>query len=351
MGAKRGNQRLRLNLQLIEQERRQSRRDDTGRPLSNETEQFTAAQSGADDDRPGAIAAFPYDRMTVEKFRAAFPRARWRDDLGAWFVPGTSAERRLNAWSSREWPGVLAYADERGRDAFTFDPIASPYLEVADDLGVRTPYSRDAVSELRQVPWARWDPTSKVWRIPFRSFEELRRRWPGIEEAARRAEPEERRKRAESRKASPEHVDRLAEAAERRRNRYPVPETALPPLGKVLMTHVGPAVFEAVTGEVVDAMLAARFYPGVTAGAGTLIWAARRRPTHDELVRIWPARSAPGDADLARGWWQPTIEVLRDERRKAASLERAQAARRSKGAAPPESLQDTVSPVGNPGTN
>ncbi|MHC2017735.1 hypothetical protein [Methylobacterium sp. CM6247] len=301
-----------------------------GRLVTGETEQFNATQREADGGRPGATAAFPYDRMTVERFRVAFPRARWRDDLDAWFVPGTSAERRLNSWSSREWSGVLAHADERGRDAFTFEPLTSPYLEVADELVVRTPYSRDVVSELRQVPWARWDPASKAWRVPFRSLEELRRRWPGVEEAARRAEPEERRKRAEGRKASPEHADRLAEAAERRRNRYPVPEDALPPLGQVLMTQAGCVILEAVTGEVVENSVATRFYQGVSAGAGALIWATRRRPTHQELVRTWPAREGPGQAELARGWWQPTIEILREQRRKVASLERAHATRRSK---------------------
>lgn len=297
--------------------------------MSGETGQFSATQQGAEDGPPGATAAFPYDRMTVDRFRAAFPRARWRDDLGAWFVPGATAARRLNAWSSREWTGVLAHSDERGRDAFVFEPLASPYLEVADDLVVRTPYSRAVVAELRMVPWARWDPALKAWRVPFRSLEELRVRWPSIEEAARQAEPEERRKREASRRASPEHADRLAEAAERRRNRYPVPEDALPPLGRVLMTHVGCAVFEAVTGEVVELALAARFYPEVVAGTGTLVWASRRRPTHDELIRAWPAREESGSAETARGWWQPTIEVLREERRKAASLERARATRRA----------------------
>jgi hypothetical protein len=266
--------------------------------------------------------------MTVERFRAAFPRARWRDDLRAWFVPGTTAERRLRAWSSREWSGVLAYADERGRDAFTFEPITSPYLEVADDLVVRTPYSRAVITELRMVPWARWDPPSKAWHVPFRSFEQLRRRWPDIEGAARRAEPEERRKREERRRASPEHGDRRAEAVERRRNRYPVPEDALPPLERVLMTHAGCVVFEAITGELAEPMIAARFYPAVTVGPAALIWATRRRPTHDELVRAWPARRMRDPAELARGWWQPTIEVLREERRRVASLERAQATRR-----------------------
>ncbi|KAA0122349.1 hypothetical protein CIW48_18990 [Methylobacterium sp. P1-11] len=295
--------------------------------MAGETVQFSATQQEAGDGVPGARAAFPYDRMTVERFRAAFPRARWRDDLGAWFVPGATAERRLNAWSSREWPGVLAHADERGRDAFAFEPLASPYLEAAQDLVVRTPYSRAVVAELRMVPWARWDPASKAWRVPFRSLEELRRRWPAIEDAARQAEPEERRKREASRRASPEHADRLAEAAERRRNRYPVPEDALPPLGRVLQTYVGCLVFEAVTGEVVEPSVAARFYPGVAAGAGALVWAARRRPTHDELVQAWPAREEAGPDETARGWWQPTIEALREERRRAASLERARSTR------------------------
>jgi len=299
--------------------------------VTAEAPEFRVAHPEAGDGAPGATAAFPYDRMTVERFRAAFPQARWRDDLGAWFVPGTRAERRLTAWMGREWSGVLAYADERGRDAFAFEPIESPYLEVGDGFVVRTPYSRAVIAELRAVPWARWDPADKAWRAPFRSFEELRRRWPAIEEAARGAEPEARRKREESRKASPEHGDRKAEAAERRRHRYPVPEDATPPVDQVLMTHAGAVVFDAVTGEVVAPALASRFYPGVLPGPATLIWAVWRRPDHAELVAAWPARTPPAPSDLARGWWQPPIEVLREERRRAASLERARATRRSKG--------------------
>ena len=297
--------------------------------MTDEAVEFSAAQRDADDGAPGATAAFPYDRMTVERFREAFPRARWRDDLNAWFVPGARAERRLNAWMGREWSGVLAHADQRGRDAFAFEPIASPYLEVADGLVVRTPYSRTAIAELRAVPWVRWDPASKAWRVPFRSFEELRRRWPAVEGAARQAEPEARRKREEGRKASPEHGGRRAEAAERRRHRYPVPEDA-PPLGRVLTTHAGCAVFEAVTGEFAEPAVAARFYPGVAAGPAALVWAARRRPSLAEMVRTWPARTPPGPSDLARGWWRPAIEALRGERRRSASLERARATRRSR---------------------
>ncbi len=298
--------------------------------MSDDAAEFSATQRDAGGGAPGATAAFPYDRMTVERFREAFPRARWRDDLGAWFVPGTTAQGRLARWASREWTGVLAHADQRGRDAFTFEPIDSPYLEAADDLAVRTPYSRDVVAALRAVPWARWDPASKAWRVPFRSFEELRRHWPAIEDAARQAEPEARRRRQEGRKASPEQGDRRAEAAERRRHRYPVPEDALPPPDRVLMTHAGPVVFEALAGELAEPPVAARFYPGVAAGPAALVWAGWRRPSHAELVQAWPARTPPGPAELARGWWRPTIEALREERRRAASLERAQATRRSR---------------------
>jgi hypothetical protein len=298
--------------------------------VADGTEEFSVVQRDADDGAPGATAAFPYDRMTVERFRETFPQARWRDDLSAWFVPGTRAERRLTTWMSREWSGVLAYADQRGRDAFAFEPITSAYLEIADGFVVRTPYSRTVIAEMREVPWARWDPTSKAWRVPFRSVEELRKRWPAIEAAARLAEPQERRKRQESRKASPEHKIRQAEAAERRRNRYPVPEDALPPLDRVLMTHTGCVVFEAVTGELVEPILAARFYPGVAAEPAALVWASWRRPSHVKLVGAWPARSPPAASDLARGWWQPTVEVLREERRKAASLERARATRQAR---------------------
>lgn len=49
-------------------------------------------------------------------------------------------------------------------------------------------------------------------------------------------------------------------------------------------------MFEAITGEVVEPTVAARFYPGVVAVIGTLVWATRRSPTHKEQVRAWPAQ-------------------------------------------------------------
>ncbi len=72
------------------------------------------------------------------------------------------------------------------------------------------------------------------------------------------------------------------------------------------------------------------FYPEASTAGATRVWATWRKPTHDELVKAWPARSPADTGDLARGWWQPTIEELRSERRKAASIERALATRRAK---------------------
>jgi hypothetical protein len=50
--------------------------------VTDDAEEFSATQL-AGDGAPGATAAFPYDRMSVEHFGEAFPRARWRDDLRA----------------------------------------------------------------------------------------------------------------------------------------------------------------------------------------------------------------------------------------------------------------------------
>jgi len=279
----------------------------------------------------GATAAFPYDRMTVERFRSAFPGARWRDDLRAWFVPGTTAERRLNRWLGREMAGVLAYADDRGRDAFAFQPIESRYLEVADDFRIRTPFSKTIVEELRAVPWAWWDGDLRVWRVPFRSWDDLQKRWPEIEAAAQRNEPGERKKRQEARKGTPGQREDAAGAAERRRRRYPVPDEPLPSLERVVMTHQGAVIVTDITGELADSAIVQRFYPDVSSEGVTLVWTTWRKPTHDELVKAWPVHRSADTQERARGWWQPTIEELRIERRKAASRERALETRHAPG--------------------
>ena len=43
-----------------------------------------------------AAVSFAFDRMTVQRFREAFPRARWSDRRKAWIVPGKAARRRID---------------------------------------------------------------------------------------------------------------------------------------------------------------------------------------------------------------------------------------------------------------
>ena len=101
------------------------------------------------------------------------------------------------------------------------------------------------------------------WRVPFRAFDELRNRWPAIEAAAQRNEPEARKSRAEEARASSEFAEKKALANERRRLRYPVPADALPPMGRPLMSHRGAIVIDDITGELVEAAVATAHYPCV----------------------------------------------------------------------------------------
>lgn len=80
--------------------------------------------------------------------------------------------------------------------------------------------------------------------------------------------------------------------------------------------------FTEITGECVEADLAHAY--GFAGGTGNdLVWAMWRKPTLAELVKTWPARALPNASALEHGWWQPTLEELRVERRKARSVERA----------------------------
>jgi hypothetical protein len=282
-----------------------------------------------DDDGSGAIVSFPFDVDLVERFRSAFPRARWSEQLQAWRLPGATAVRRATRWLDQELPAGFGRADERGRDSFSFEPIVSPYLTAADELIICTPYSRTVVAELRAVPWAWWNGEDKAWHVPFRSVDELRKRWPAIETAAKRNEPEARKQRNEAAKAEPGYEEAKLATSERRRHRYPVPAASLPPLDKVLMSHEGPLVILEVTGEVVPGETAQRHYTPSSAQQD-LVWAIWRRPTFDELIRTWPAKRPAIPSDLVRGWWQPTLEELRPARRAARSLERAREARRNR---------------------
>lgn len=277
---------------------------------------------------PGAEARFSFDRMAVERFRQAFPRARWSDLRKSWFVPGKTATRRIDRWLAQEAEMLAIHGDSKGRDAFAFDPISSSYLEVSDDLRVRTPYSKTVLEELRAIPWASWDDELRAWRVPFRSYEELRRRWPRIERAAQHAEPEARKRRRE--------VDRETEAykaaqqrnAERRRHRYPLPAEDLPPLGRPVATEqYGIVVFNEVSGEFVEPFELTASFPIAMRAHVDYVWGRWRSATLPELVRTWPARSPPGADERSRGWWQPTLTELRVARRNARSIERRKQSR------------------------
>ena len=177
----------------------------------------------------GATADLPHDRITVQRFRDSFPRARWSDRLNAWFVPGRTAGKRIGRWLAEMEAEADAFADEKGMDAFAFDPIESRYLDAAPSgLQIRTPYSRTVVTEIREIPLARWDADRRLWAVPYRSLDELRQRWPAIEAAASRNEPDERKARREALKGTEEDDAAKARTSERRRKRYPVPVDDVP---------------------------------------------------------------------------------------------------------------------------
>ncbi|MFK0690974.1 hypothetical protein ACFX5Q_22660 [Mesorhizobium sp. IMUNJ 23033] len=282
-------------------------------------------------DAPGAEARFSFDRMAVERFRQAFTRARWSDERKSWFVPGKTASRRIDRWLAQEAERLAIHGDSKGRDAFAFDPISSPYLEVSDDLRVRTPYSNIVLEELRAVPWASWDDELRAWRVPFRSYEELRRRWARIEKAARHAEPQERKRRREAARESGASKVAQQRNAERRRHRYPLPAEELPPLGRPVATEqYGIVVFNEVSGAFVDPLELTASYPIAMRAHVDYVWGRWRSATLPELVRTWPARSPPGADERSRGWWQPTLAQLRVARRNARSIERRKQSRTHK---------------------
>jgi len=281
-----------------------------------------------DEEKPGAYAVFPYDRDLVRRFRETFPRARWRGAEERWFVPGTTAVSRLDTWMAQELQNLDRHADDKGRDAFAFEPLESPYLTIADDLKVRTPYSRTIVEALRSIPWAHWDPEERIWRVPFRSYEELKARWPDIEEAARRNEPAARQKRREEQKGQVSEESGRVQA-ERRRRRYPVPGDDLPPMGFPVSTHRwGVVVFEDVESDPIQDIAAADLYPHMRSDPSRYVWARWRMPTLQEVYRTRPPRTDEDpEPRTSRGWWWSSREELRERARKLREVERAQRAR------------------------
>lgn len=281
----------------------------------------TDGSSSNDDVPTGASASFPYDRITVERFRKSFPRARWSDELKAWFVPGKTAARRFNRWLEQELAGSNVHADSMGRDAYAFDPIVSKYLLVHQDrLEVQTPYSRSVVNTMRDVPFASWDPDRRAWTVPFRSYEQLHRRWAEIEAAAIRNEPEARKQRAAQRRGSPQDLASRARAIERRRRRYPLDPADLPPFGRPVMTRsFGVVVFDGCDGESVDGEILRSHYSDLP-DHHNYVWGQWRPADLDELIKTWPSRSKTKIDGTV--WWQPTLDDLRAARKMARALER-----------------------------
>jgi len=278
-----------------------------------------------EEDEPGqATVSFAFDRMTVARFREVFPNARWSDALHAWSVPGRTARRRIDRWLASENARRSPYEDERGRDAYQFEPILSPYLQVYDrGFRIRTPFSRTVVDELRQIPFARWNGDDKVWEIPFASYDDLQTRWKDIEAAAKRAEPEERRKRAEARRGTEDEAKAKRRTTERKKRRLPVSSDDLPLIGRPVATAVyGIVVITEITGEIVDPQEVAEHHPDAS---DEHVWSEWRAATLEELVHTWPSREAPGEYEKIRGWWQPTLDELREARRTAKSRERRKA--------------------------
>jgi hypothetical protein len=291
-------------------------------------------QPDQEDEHPAIeTISFAFDRMTVARFRKTFPNARWSDALQAWTVPGSTARRRVDRWLASEADRQGPFEQERGRDAFEFEPILSPYLDVIPTgFRIRTPYSRIAVDELRQIPFARWNGDEKAWEVPYASYDDLQHRWEAIEEGARKAEPEERQKRAEARKGTEEEAKAKRRTSERRKKRLPVPSNDLPPLERPVCTAAyGIVVFTAIIGELVNPEGVVEHHPNAD---DEHVWAGWRAATLEELVHTWPARTEPGEYERLRGWWQPTLEELRGARTTAKSRER----RRSRSETPQDDL-------------
>lgn len=282
---------------------------------------------------PREKVSFAFDRMTVARFRETFPNARWSDTLQAWTVPGKTARKRIDRWLASEADRRAPYEEERGRDAYQFEPILSPYLHVFDrGFRIKTPYSRTVVDELRQIPFARWNGDDKAWEVPYASYDDLQQRWKAIEEAAKRAEPAERRKRAEARKGTEEEAKAKRRISERRKKRLTVPSDDLPPMGRpVATTAFEIVVITEITGELVDPEAVAEHHPDAD---DKHVWAGWRAATLEELVHTWPARAEPGEYERLRGWWQPTLEELRVARSSAKTRERRRTNRDAVGTSP-----------------
>ncbi|MES0217245.1 hypothetical protein NKL07_17970 [Mesorhizobium sp. C280B] len=279
-------------------------------------------------EAPGAEARFSFDRMAVGRFQQAFPRARWSDERRSWFVHGNTAARRIDRWLAKDVALRAPHDDSKGRDAFAFDPISSQYLEIADDLRIRTPYSRTVLEELRAVPWASWDDELRPGE--FRSAHMKSSGADGHTSKRLRSLPNRRKGNCDVRPpgtpnpVGPHKSGLLNAGAIATRCQFKI---YLPWAAQSQRNSTGLSSSMKFPVNWLSYLGAAAFYPHVMPANGDFVWGRWRSATMAELVSTWPARLPAEPTERFRGWWRPTLAELRVARRNARNVERRRRSR------------------------
>lgn len=98
---------------------------------------------------------------------------------------------------------IADFTEERARDALAFNPLhPAVWLNVSDQgITISVNYSERLSKLLCSLPNAKWDAAARVWRLPYSSSDELRRRFGEIDALAKAAkesaETETRRRQLE----------------------------------------------------------------------------------------------------------------------------------------------------------
>jgi hypothetical protein len=82
--------------------------DASGKPMKKEPTGNAEAEP-----QVGATTDLPHDRITVQRFSQVFSTHTLERQLNAWFVPGQTAERRIERWLAEMEAEADAFADER----------------------------------------------------------------------------------------------------------------------------------------------------------------------------------------------------------------------------------------------
>ncbi len=73
--------------------------------------------------------SWPHDRGRWPGFGKRSLALAGATRLECLFVPGRTAQKRISRWLAEHGSGSHAFADEKGRDAFVFNPFESRYLK------------------------------------------------------------------------------------------------------------------------------------------------------------------------------------------------------------------------------